>query len=140
MRISDWSSDVCSSDLKQRFGHDPTRRLAAIVIEYRLGVALRPGPDHGAVANPLHMRLRIGKRRPAVHRHADKGSPPGCGHRTAIEHGVGTTPARNDPLAAGTAGGEQAQTIATAQVPTRRKPLPELVAPLADLRASIEEG
>src|SRR3546814_19271465 len=41
MRISDWSSDVCSSDLLQR-------RAAALQREVHLHVAARAGCRHGA--------------------------------------------------------------------------------------------
>src|SRR3546814_10690757 len=52
MRISDWSSDVCSSDLHSGPGRDPLRRLRQLVVDVVVGVvdearrgpvALRPG-------------------------------------------------------------------------------------------------
>src|SRR3546814_1138877 len=71
MRISDWSSDVCSSDLRQlaeTLGHEAT---AAIVQESRIGVpgqarhhciALVPGTADGVehlVLHPQHPRHQI---------------------------------------------------------------------------------
>src|SRR3546814_6716478 len=46
MRISDWSSDVCSSDLSRRHGPDqpePCRRPAGTAGDDRLAVAARLG-------------------------------------------------------------------------------------------------
>src|SRR3546814_18488201 len=63
MRISDWSSDVCSSDLHLRVEHAATRTLAEIVLrgpdrELRGGmqhVAIRFAPVH---ADELARRVR----------------------------------------------------------------------------------
>src|SRR3546814_12018748 len=44
MRISDWSSDVCSSDLIAAARADKARRHALIVFQQRLQQMLRPDP------------------------------------------------------------------------------------------------
>src|SRR3546814_2825458 len=53
MRISDWSSDVCSSDLVQRTGDQPDAAVAGGAAQDLLGVAgqaLRVGGVHAEAA------------------------------------------------------------------------------------------
>src|SRR3546814_15599755 len=74
MRIRDWISDVCSSDLACRFGHD---RVTHLVLEPGIGVNDVParhvyrlssnqqalsGQDPAAVARPIRTTNRSRKR------------------------------------------------------------------------------
>src|SRR3546814_7212788 len=54
MRISDWSSDVCSSDLTCRFGED---RVAGIVVRERIG--RRQCLALVAVLQPAHIAAQL---------------------------------------------------------------------------------
>src|SRR3546814_6363452 len=60
MRISDWSSDVCSSDLPQR--RKPDDRAGHGAAAARRGLRLRDGRGRGAVLHPLPHALRAGDR------------------------------------------------------------------------------
>src|SRR3546814_4794988 len=51
MRISDWSSDVCSSDLSTRTRRAASRAIAAALIEHPPLVGL-PAMPHGEVPSP----------------------------------------------------------------------------------------
>src|SRR3546814_15446254 len=78
MRISDWSSDVCSSDLQTVRPHDHARRAEAALQTVHLGEALLQGVQ-GAVGRRhaldrgdrgtlgLHREDRAGLHRFAVH-------------------------------------------------------------------------
>src|SRR3546814_5020194 len=57
MRISDWSSDVCSSDLHLRVEHAAKRTLAEIVLR---------GPDRELRGGMQHVAIRF------AHVHADE--------------------------------------------------------------------
>src|SRR3546814_9039992 len=55
MRISDWSSDVCSSDLLQRKNRKRKKRLASMLAEFQASTAALPDGavvlgDHGAIS------------------------------------------------------------------------------------------
>src|SRR3546814_1284633 len=61
MRISDWSSDVCSSDLAQRGEHQRLRVLAEHLGAFAAALPLREGDRLGpdlVVAQFLEFRLR----------------------------------------------------------------------------------
>src|SRR3546814_4331045 len=61
MRISDWSSDVCSSDLQRT----PAGRRARMVLAVVGRLHERPEPDAGAVAQVgQHKRPAVEKRLP----------------------------------------------------------------------------
>src|SRR3546814_14245870 len=56
MRISDWSSDVCSSDLAARVG------LERGEVGTRAGLGIAFAPEHGAFGDTLEMpRLLLGR-------------------------------------------------------------------------------
>src|SRR3546814_18299645 len=77
MRISDWSSDVCSSDLAARQGKGVGRRLLE---ELELPVdALRPARRGDPLADLLHARPR---RLVAGHLHLAVDLLPGLGARS----------------------------------------------------------
>src|SRR3546814_3742855 len=64
MRISDWSSDVCSSDLQRT----PAGRRARMVLAVVGRLHERPEPDAGAVAQVgQHKRPAVEKRRSEEH-------------------------------------------------------------------------
>src|SRR3546814_5098368 len=50
MRISDWSSDVCSSDLLHRGEGEADAILGEGLLDHRVGLA----PDHELLAGPGH--------------------------------------------------------------------------------------
>src|SRR3546814_9637023 len=73
MRISDWSSDVCSSDLWRRWGAQPQRVYRKIGIKKQpLGVCRahspRPCIDHRAVLNVDHGVRNVAERKCANRR------------------------------------------------------------------------
>src|SRR3546814_9404698 len=69
MRISDWSSDVCSSDLRQHLAQERGQRLGVVVdapvlpqrLEPRrdLGVLLDGVVEHDQAAALLGVRVRV---------------------------------------------------------------------------------
>src|SRR3546814_16484028 len=66
MRISDWSSDVCSSDLRQRRRRRPSVQRDQKRDDYRAGGrqdrGARPAGVHGAQRRQRHGGLRNGRR------------------------------------------------------------------------------
>src|SRR3546814_12173816 len=88
MRISDWSSDVCSSDLFNEGGE------AFVVFEYRFGcfakvwvyAKRRQGGGLGGGAIASHLRCRL---HPAV-RDCKCGCSYGCGRSRAVGRGTPT--------------------------------------------------
>src|SRR3546814_4421303 len=62
MRISDWSSDVCSSDLTRRYIDDRAIRLRRQMIDQRVGQPDRAedvGDDGGFGVRQVALRARI---------------------------------------------------------------------------------
>src|SRR3546814_19890466 len=55
MRISDWSSDVCSSDLQQLFGNDESLQRAALVT----AILARPGHAYPALPPQSLAEIRV---------------------------------------------------------------------------------
>src|SRR3546814_13832381 len=58
MRISDWSSDVCSSDLAAAVALRPAERLIVFTARWKLAIAapLLAMQEHGAGDSPLGFR------------------------------------------------------------------------------------
>src|SRR3546814_14662423 len=54
MRISDWSSDVCSSDLVDRLDVELLVGEEALLLRHRVGGHLLLGPDDGGGDGELH--------------------------------------------------------------------------------------
>src|SRR3546814_213749 len=81
MRISDWSSDVCSSDLQPRPGRAVDRAVHAATAEQRFvgGIGDRVDRERGDVAfNDLDAHRRAGMFQPSAASHAssEPSSPP----------------------------------------------------------------
>src|SRR3546814_3020569 len=101
MRISDWSSDVCSSDLGGGEGGVVLRQLArrpggelAVLLEPDHGVAVGVGPAHARVAVEQAMAIAVG----------------GDHQQAAAEPGVAVAEALGEPgVPGGGAGGTMAQ-------------------------------
>src|SRR3546814_20821117 len=82
MRISDWSSDVCSSDLRERFGAQPravTRlaRLRGLVLAQFLAHPRAFGLEHAAIEiadDPLERLVRRIGAAPILERQFDRHS------------------------------------------------------------------
>src|SRR3546814_4684341 len=97
MRISDWSSDVCSSDLEGEFGAVLRRGLGdapgeRTVVRHTHDEALFPGHQAGAAGHPVDwLRGRIG---PASYTIGPfrQGSEP-----RRVDSGSGATPPRRPP-------------------------------------------
>ena len=84
MRISDWSSDVCSSDLIGDAARHPGREVASGVAQHHHHAA---GHVFAAVvAHPFHHRrgARVAHRE-ALPRHSSEVALPGDG---AVQHGI----------------------------------------------------
>src|SRR3546814_9123708 len=63
MRISDWSSDVCSSDLHQRRQVEVTDMIdSELHLETLRGAHQRTGHDAGIVDEQMQRRLTVGGR------------------------------------------------------------------------------
>src|SRR3546814_3177167 len=73
MRISDWSSDVCSSDLAVRKGGPEARRQCATAVHHH-----RPRARHATGAETLRRALSSAPAGPDRHARTD------CGGRTGI--------------------------------------------------------
>src|SRR3546814_19978439 len=107
MRISDWSSDVCSSDLSQVV-HDPTELLLAHLVVHegvvgRQGVVEDRPAQRGLAGLALHTRLdrRLQADLVAVYRHDRLGLPRAA---TALA-GLLRPPGRQEPQAHATVPG-----------------------------------
>src|SRR3546814_7559784 len=72
MRISDWSSDVCSSDLRSAGPHQLVRRLAVDAPEVRPPHDVKPG-DVGSVVLDERVGARLGVGDDPSHRVARQG-------------------------------------------------------------------
>src|SRR3546814_16939792 len=83
MRISDWSSDVCSSDLRQPLGHQPGADLVETIEQSepqeRRRVVQRPPPER--------CELRFQRMAGLVREEAGRMQPPSLRRAKAIEAG-----------------------------------------------------
>src|SRR3546814_6080704 len=55
MRISDWSSDVCSSDLR----HDPHLRITKLALERRRGYEAGEGEQLAQATSCFHQKVTV---------------------------------------------------------------------------------
>src|SRR3546814_7134091 len=97
MRISDWSSDVCSSDLRHR-GEEPRRHRRAGLRQRDRG-----GGRHGASRLPGYRQARVGRGRLRQGRRGAEGGGYGMTRRTLLIGSGSYLPERiltNEELAA----------------------------------------
>src|SRR3546814_17149203 len=103
MRISDWSSDVCSSDLNGAALLDMKAASESLVVAYRGRVlaALAVAAVLLALTVWIAMRMSVLAHRRAVHVGADAASPPRLGvrseERRVRKEGVSTCRSRGAP-------------------------------------------
>src|SRR3546814_20382799 len=62
MRISDWSSDVCSSDLLHRIDTDGVERVDLLADPHRADLRDEAGADLGRVDVAEHVREQLAQR------------------------------------------------------------------------------
>src|SRR3546814_17901990 len=94
MRISDWSSDVCSSDLVQRHRDRSERVLHIVASRHRQVDARNRAAIAIAVAHPDVEAVTVGARRPI-------GATPVCLGREAPGESAGVAGARKERLPLG---------------------------------------
>src|SRR3546814_9479350 len=85
MRISDWSSDVCSSDLRRRTGADRRARVRGLLPHRRGHRPLRQREEDPLPGSRLVRQLR-GLLRARDHRGQSRREPPAAGALRSEEH------------------------------------------------------